>query len=272
VTVEAPNTDGQFVNKDVVVEIYAFDSIELSTVHFELDGRGKHELTPVAMNSYQYRLDTTRFSDGNHTITVSAADTAGHKAVVVRYVNFDNTGPEITIKAPTGVQQGQVTFEVTAVDKCQYVSKVQLNIDGLGWREMMRVGNTSTYTYIWFTTEQMNGAHVFEIKATDALGNEAIKLGNVQIGNPAEVVTPSYVDEFKAVLPVVWFSLALVLIIAFILIFHRRLVRWVREDKRYEAQEKAWAGEEKRRRGLRRYLTHLPMPPPPPKQPPPGKI
>jgi hypothetical protein len=265
----APVTPAEnaYINSEYTFRIFATDAIELARLQLKI-ADFVTELYPTVGNYYDYKFDTTTLPDGKCLIVLTATDKAGLNAYKSINVYIDNTGPEIEIISPSGTVQGQVMYEVSVIDKgIGNVSKVMLNIDGTGWREMLRIAQTDRFTYVWSTTEQLNGPHVFEIKAIDALGNEMIAVGSVTVGNP---VVPDYFRGFLDMLPLIAFMFAIALIIALLLVFRRRIRRLLREEKALEEREKRKPFTTQQIPHLRKYLRQLP-PTPPPSLPPPAQ-
>ena len=109
---------------------------------------------------------TTALSDGAHTFEVRATDAAGNTDPTPASRSFtvdtsDTTPPDTTITAgPTGTTNDNTpTFAFTATET---TSTFQCRIDGGTWASC-----TSPFT----TAVLADGAHTFEVRATDSAGN-----------------------------------------------------------------------------------------------------
>ncbi|KRE93577.1 hypothetical protein ASG76_14115 [Nocardioides sp. Soil774] len=106
---------------------------------------------------------TAVLADGSHTFEVRATDAAGNTDATPasRAFTVDTTAPDTTITAgPTGTTNDSTpTFSFTASEAG---STFQCRIDGGAW-----VSCASPFT----TTALADGAHTFEVRATDAVGN-----------------------------------------------------------------------------------------------------
>ena len=127
---------------------------------------------------------TTGVGDGAHTLTATAIDRSGNRAVVTRLVIVDNTPPVCEIVAgPSGTTSATTaTFVVTATDNLTAPGKVVFawRLDGAPFSAFSA---TATATVSGLTT----GAHTFEVKARDQAGNESavasrsFTVSNVQV-------------------------------------------------------------------------------------------
>jgi uncharacterized repeat protein (TIGR01451 family) len=106
---------------------------------------------------------TTVLADGSHTFEVRATDASGNAdpTPASRTFTVDTTPPDTTITAgPTGTTADSTpTFSFTATEAG---STFQCRVDGGAW-----VSCASPFT----TAALADGAHTFEVRATDAAGN-----------------------------------------------------------------------------------------------------
>ncbi|MEW5760324.1 MAG: Ig-like domain-containing protein, partial [Candidatus Thermoplasmatota archaeon] len=158
---------------------------------------------------YEYNIDTTTLLSGSHTITVKTIDFAEHVSLNSVNIVVDNDAPSIEIKKPKGGQKGSVEFMVIVTDESK-IENVYIKL-GETWIEMTEI-ESNTYTFDWITGEEDNGAHRYQIKALDALGNEGIINGRVIVENPT-----NYWKAFQDNLPGIAFIFFIALLIAFII-------------------------------------------------------
>ncbi|SFE19628.1 Fibronectin type III domain-containing protein [Paenibacillus catalpae] len=133
------------------------------------DSAGKNPVVDFNFNisdellaSKAYALDTTKLSDGEHTIKVSHSE-FGEKAAVIK---VDNTAPVITTSLQEGKEyRGPFTITALAQDALSGVDKVQVWLDE----------TPITLPYATSSKDLTGGEHVFKIQATDKVGNTVEK-------------------------------------------------------------------------------------------------
>jgi hypothetical protein len=246
---QATITPGQILSGIQTLRFYAYDSIAIRQVLLKLDEGSPFEIYRGEGGLYyEYLLDTRILGDGDHSVTVTAFDRAGNSDGSTYGIKIDNSGPEISldyywIEGEEEVRIGEVgegnsvVFKATVIDPSG-VSVVMINIDSSGWREMTPDSNESnpdTYVLFWPTAGAEGGAHVFQIRTADKLGNEAYKSGLINVKEKKDKTT--FVEGFKNVLPMLWFILFILLIIAIgILAYFGILTRWARGEGRQKKQ------------------------------------
>ena len=125
--------------------------------------------------SVQCRIDAAAFANctspytpaslaqGAHTFEVRVADSLGNQATATRAFTIDTSAPPVSITAgpngPTNVNPPTFSFTVGAG-----ATTIQCRVDGGAYTSC-----TSPYT----TASLSQGAHTFEVRAADALGNAA---------------------------------------------------------------------------------------------------
>jgi hypothetical protein len=228
-------TENSYVRDANIVKVYADDGIGIAKVTISVDASSPIEIPKSTVgNYYEYTLDTTSLIDGEHTIVVTAIDFVGHKSTSMIRIFTDNSAPEVNVDyTREGVEKesGRVVFTATVKDNSG-IRIVLLNIDNTGWREMIRVDNT-TYRYEWPTTEQVSGVHIYQIKVVDVLGNEVVKMGNIHVEHE---VPPDYLRAVLDILPLAVFIFFVILFI-FVVFFKRHTGRWLWEPKRIKEKD-----------------------------------
>jgi hypothetical protein len=253
---QATITPGQILSGIQTLRFYAYDAIAIRQVMLKLDDGAPFEIYRGEGGLYyEYLLDTRILGDGDHSVTITAIDRAGNSDGSTYGIRIDNSGPEISLdyywlegdeEVRIGnVREGtSVVFKATVLDPSG-ISVVMINIDSSGWREMTPDSNESnpnTYVLFWPTTGSEGGAHVFQIRTADKLGNEAYKSGLINVKEKKDKTT--FVEAFTDVLPMLWFILFIILMIAIgILAYFGILTKWARGEGR-QSQKTAGVEEE----------------------------
>jgi hypothetical protein len=230
-------TPGEALAGIRTMRFYAYDAIGIREVMLAIDDAAPFEIYRGEGGLYyEYLLDTRILADGDHTITITAYDRA------------DNSGPEIALdyywlegddEVRIGdVKEGtSVIFRATVIDPSG-VSHVMINIDSLGWREMAPDSNSSnpnTYVLFWPTGGADGGAHVFQIRTADNLGNEASKSGLISVKEKKDKTT--FGEVMGNALPWIWLFLFILIIIAIgILAYLGILTQWARGEGRIKKE------------------------------------
>jgi large-conductance mechanosensitive channel len=123
-------------------------------------------------------------TNGEYTLYVEAADTAGHSTEITRTITVDNSGPQITFTSPSSGQtvDNDVKFRVSVVDGAG-VEEVFIRINKGAWMEMSSKEGSDTYTYTWNSRQSYNGEYDVDIRAVDGLGNENEKSATINVDN-----------------------------------------------------------------------------------------
>jgi len=249
---QASITPGQILSGPRTLRFYAYDSIGISQLMLSIDGSSPFEIYQGEGDLYyEYLLDTRILSDGDHSLEISAYDRAGNQKSATYGIKVDNSGPSISLdyywirdneEIRIGdVKEGtSVVFKATIIDPSG-VATVMINIDSTGWREMTPDSNDSnpnTYVLFWPTSGADGGAHVFQIRTADRLGNEATTSGLINVKEYEEKTT--FIEHFKNALPVIWFILFLLLLIAIgLLAYFGILTKWARGEGREKKEKPA---------------------------------
>ncbi|MGQ9582109.1 MAG: Ig-like domain-containing protein [Thermoplasmatota archaeon] len=141
-------------------------------------------LNPLS-SLYEAEFDTSRWLGGDRfvNLTATAEDTSGLRSSTSVRVFVDNSPPEIVRLVPRGTARGSVDFKFTVSDSSR-VKRVELRVDGGGWRELTYREASGIYYTTWATDLRDNGAHRYEVRAVDELGNEAVASYTVSVENP----------------------------------------------------------------------------------------
>src|SRR5205823_4786251 len=116
VSITAPSK-GVTVSKTVSVTASAADNVSVASVQFQLDGANLG--TAIIASPYVFSWDSTKTSNGSHTLVAIAKDGAGNAttsaSVVVTVSNTgDTTPPTVSLTAPIAGATVSGTVAVTA--------------------------------------------------------------------------------------------------------------------------------------------------------------
>jgi len=146
----------------------------------------------VVTSPYAISVDTTKVSNGPHSLTATAFDTSGaqttSKVVAVTVSNNKNTVPTVSLTAPSsGVTvSGTINISANASDGTS-VPSVQFLLDGKNLGSMILA---PSYTMTWDTTKTSNGSHVLQAFAIDAAGKTAVDSMIVTVNNASGPAAP----------------------------------------------------------------------------------
>jgi len=196
VSLTAP-ANGATVTGSVTVSANATDNVAIANVQFYLDGSLQSTDTS---SPYSWSWNTTTGSNGSHTLTAVATDSAGNSttssAVAVTVSNSapDSTPPTVSLTAPSNgaTVSGTVTVTATASDNVG-VANVKFYLDGT----QQQTDATSPYSWSWNTASAPNGSHTLTAEATDNSGNTAtstaigVTVSNVPDSTPPTVTITS---------------------------------------------------------------------------------
>ena len=175
VSITAP-ANGAKVSGVVGVAANATDNVSVASVQFLLDGvnAGPADLA----GPYGYSWDTSKSTNGAHTLKAVATDGAGNSTtsasvtVTVNNTTTDTTAPTVSITSPASAAtvSGTVTVAANATDNVG-VASVQFQVDGVNAGGL---DGATPYAYMWDTTKVSNGSHKLDAIAKDAAGNATV--------------------------------------------------------------------------------------------------
>lgn len=161
----------------------AFDDVALARVEIKVDG-GSYE-TASGLTSWSLGLDTRALSNGAHTLTAQATDTANNSAVASVAFTVSNVGPDappgISIVTPASgaTLSGVTTVSGTATDDIE-VAAVAVSTDG---GPFVAALGTSSWSLSLDTKALSNGAHTLAARATDSAGQTAVLSRSFSVSN-----------------------------------------------------------------------------------------
>ncbi len=171
--------DGATLTGTVTFSVNAYDAIALKSVNLAVDGDAPVAMTfNAATGRYEATLNTANYTDGLHTVTYTAEDSAGNVTTVSLHLTFDQTPPTASVLTPQGGDylSGTATVVVQAQDNLG-LSGVQLTFGGslasLGTVNALYDAATGTYTYSLNTALFSDGPATVQATATDQAGLSA---------------------------------------------------------------------------------------------------
>ncbi|MEA3403225.1 MAG: Ig-like domain-containing protein, partial [Armatimonadota bacterium] len=141
------------------------------------------------------------WSNGQHTITIVATDTAGQTGSDSIVVTLDAAGdtdpPVVTINTPTESQEigDEVTVNATVIDNVQ-VASVKFWIDGQLQETLMEENaGADGYEWTWQTSGWANGSHTIRVSATDTASNIAYDEVGVTLNRSKATMTKYLISK-----------------------------------------------------------------------------
>lgn len=222
------------------LKVFCYDAIAVESVEMKVDNGSLKTLyvNPVT-GLYEALLDTSVYPDGRHTIMVTVRDRVGNSNTDVVGISFNNLGPEVALDGIPRKGSDQIDFRVDNTDNA---SRMFLNIDGTGWKEMGLDAVKDEFWYVWSTDTADNGKHTYQVKAVDEYGNERIMTGVVEVDNGV-----SFIEGFSNALPLILFILLLLFIVLVVLILVRtgHAKKWMFGDGQKEKKKDASSSDRK---------------------------
>jgi hypothetical protein len=193
----ATPANGATVSGTVAVTATASVNVGVTGVQFQIDNLNVGSV--ITTSPYSYSWDTTKATNGSHTLRATAQDAAGNTGtsatVTVTVNNVNGTTPlTVSITSPAnGVNvSGTITVTATATATAG-VSTVQFLLDGAN---LGSADPTSPYSVLWDTTTASNGPHALAAKTTDKSGNSVTSSNvNVTVSQSATPPPPPAGDD-----------------------------------------------------------------------------
>jgi len=171
----------------ITVTADATDNVAVAGVQFRVDGAalGAEDVTAP----FSVAWDTATASNGSHTLTAVARDTAGNLTTSAGIaVSVDNGAPVVSVTSPVAGSNvsGSIAVSATATDNAA-VAGVQFRLDGaaLGAEDTV-----APYSVDWDTTTTTNGSHVLSAVARDTAGNTSTSI-NVTVNVVNDAAPPA---------------------------------------------------------------------------------
>ena len=160
-------TSGSTLTGDVPVT--ASVSADTSSVQFKVDGNSIG--AAVTSAPFDFSLDTTKLSDGAHSLTAVASDPAGQTttSAAIHITTKNSGGPTISITSPiSGATISGTISIVTSVSSS--TTKVQLKVDG---SDSGAAVTTAPFSFSLNTATLSNGSHSLTAVASNSGGKIA---------------------------------------------------------------------------------------------------
>ncbi|MFY9532226.1 MAG: Ig-like domain-containing protein [Candidatus Acidiferrales bacterium] len=157
-------------------------SANTTSVQFRVDGNNAS--TAVTSAPFSYSLNTTKLSNGSHSLTAAASNAAGQTttsaAVRINVNNPPPTSPTVSITSPASgaTVSGTITVTANATDNAG-VTKVEFYLDN----SLQTTDTSSPYSWSWNTTSVTNGSHTITTKCYGAAGSTATASVMVDVNN-----------------------------------------------------------------------------------------
>lgn len=161
----------------------ASDDIRVANVQFKADGNniGDPVNEPDLTSPYTATWDTTKISDGTHTLTAVATDTSGNStesspvSVIVDNAGGDHVLPIVSMKLPdSGSTIANAVLATADASDNFAVANVQFKLDG---NNLGSPVTSAPYKISWDTTTASNGSHTITAVATDTSNNQKTSSG-----------------------------------------------------------------------------------------------
>lgn len=155
------------VNGTITIAANAIDASGVAGVQFQIDSAniGSEDTS----SPYSASLDTTKLTNGNHTLAAVARNTSSLTTTASEIITVQNTAaptpPTVSISAPANNASVTGTQALTATaSDAQGIASVQFKLNDAS------LGNaitTSPYSYSWDTTTAANGSYTLTAVATN---------------------------------------------------------------------------------------------------------
>ena len=164
------------------VRVSAIDAGGLASVSLTV-GSTTVTMASVGGGVYSYPLDTTSLPAGAVTLSVTATDLASHATTRTLSIRVDNTAPTIALISPSS-DRGAIVLRATVSDSPAGVASVMFVVDGKTYTAV--ADGQGGYSVMISTTTADNGAHSYQVMATDRAGNTATSSGSFAVSNPTD--------------------------------------------------------------------------------------
>jgi hypothetical protein len=175
VVIKSPKS-GLLVGGAVNIEVEATDTKGIGKIELFVDDKMAQQINeePFILN-----LDTTKHSDGEHTIKVVAYDKALNMSETSIILKFDNTPPTVNITLPKGdYLTGRVDVNSTVSD-VNGISKVELYLN----QQKVDEKTQPPYSFSIDGTKYPDGEYRLKVVAYDIVGNKGEALVTARFEN-----------------------------------------------------------------------------------------
>ena len=199
VSITAPAAAGVVSGTSVTVtaSATAATGLTISSVQFKLDNTNLGQ--PVSgPGPYASTFDSTTLTNGAHTVSATATDSAGSSTTSASVsITVNNiVPPKVAISSPAGgaTISGQTTVTATATAATGLtIASVQFKVDGNNFGALQK--NGGPYSATLDTTQLTNGGHNLTAVATDSAGTPttsamvSVTVSNIAVSGPVATIT-----------------------------------------------------------------------------------
>lgn len=192
---------GTILDGEVVVTATATDTF-IDTLQFSVDGVGW-----VDMEDGTGTFDSTRFVDGDHTITVQAIDGSGRAVSAESLVTIDNNAPVLTVADFPAMSEHLAGDRQFAAFSEDIVGVVAVTVT-IGDEEMPVYINPATGFYEWTlkSTDHADGVVDMTFTSIDAAGHTSTIDWDVFVDNSAPTIIEQSPKDGSEVREIVHFE------------------------------------------------------------------
>ena len=192
---------GTILDGEVIVTATATDTF-IDTLQFSVDGVGW-----VDMEDGTGTFDSTRFADGDHTITVQAIDGSGKAVSAESLVTIDNNAPVLTVADFPAMSEHLAGDRLFAAFSEDIVGVVAVTVT-IGDEEMPVYINPATGFYEWTfkSTDHADGVVDMTFTSIDAAGHNTSIDWDVFVDNSAPTIIEQSPKEGSEVKEIVHFE------------------------------------------------------------------
>lgn len=179
-------TDGMILKGITGVNVSATDNVGVVKVELNVNGALYAADTSAP---FDFNWDTTSLGNANVTLTATAYDAAGNKAVSpgvavnVQNLQADSIPPAVLFTSPASgaVITSNTTINIAASDNVA-VASVTLYIDG----SQVAASTGTSLSYGWNLRKVSAGTHTLKAVAKDSSGNQGESLITVTVGGSSD--------------------------------------------------------------------------------------
>ncbi len=191
-------------NLNIVGTCIDDDAVEF--VELTFDGDLENPVVAEGKEFWSYYLDTTKLSEGAHTITVTGVDvhgTRGHSVSVVWHLDRNMPVTEVHNYGIGDLVSGKITLQGQVIDG-NGIKELQYSIDGGANFTPLKLKydkkqNTYSFSVVIDTKKQDDGPQVCWFKATDLQGTEGTSSFLYFVDNTKAEITLLYPTDDESV-------------------------------------------------------------------------
>ncbi len=177
--------ENQVVSGTITIPITYFDDRGISRIEYYLDDIF---LSTKTTSPYTYSVNTSLYSDGQHTIAVKIYDTSEQSNLDYVVIIFDNTPPQASISTPSDSSIIKGTTQITFTAEDNYnISKYELYINNNLIISKQLTQQTTTYTHM-LNTLSMSTTSYIKVVVYDSIGLSFTTQVKVFVDNSPPVI------------------------------------------------------------------------------------